>query len=236
MGEAALWGLAGASSLFIGAVLGARLGLPRHIIGFILAFGAGTLVSAVAFELTDAAFELGGADVVAIGLALGALAYFAGTLLIGDGGGEGPALLLGAVLDGIPESIVIGISLIAGGGVGVPVLAAVFISNLPEGISTSEEMRRAGQSTSKILRTWTLVCAASAVAAAVGYGAFEGASDDIVGLVDAFAGGAVLTMLSVTMIPDAYNFQSGQTKTARGAVGLLTVLGFALAYLLSTLE
>lgn len=236
MGEAALWGLAGASSLFIGAVLGALLGLPRHIVGYILAFGAGTLVSAVAFELTEEAYRLGGADVVTIGLALGAFTYFAGTLLIRNDGGEGPALLLGAVLDGIPESVVIGISLIAGGGVGVPVLAAVFISNLPEGISTSEEMRRARHSTSTILGTWALVCACSAIAAAVGYGAFRGASDDVVGLVDAFAGGAVLTMLSVTMIPDAYNFQRGETRTARGAVGLLTVLGFALAYLLSTLD
>ena len=240
--SAAAWGAVGASSLLIGALLGVYLRIPARGIGLLLGFGAGTLISAVAFELTEEAYALGGADAVAGGLALGALAYFVGDEAISRrGGGDrmkpmerapsnaSSALLLGAVLDGIPESAVIGLSLIGGGGVSVPVLTAVFLSNLPEATSSSAGMRAEGASSGHVLRIWLLVVAVSAVAAAVGYAALEGASDDAVGLLQAFAAGAVLTMLVDTMIPEAFRF-GGR------AVGLLTVLGFALAYLLSTLE
>jgi ZIP family zinc transporter len=240
--EAAFWGLIGASSLLLGAVLGLLVHLPTRVIGLILGFGAGTLISAVAFELTEEAFRLGGADTVTFGLAAGALTYFAGDWLIARRGAKprmspmgeqrestSTALLLGAVLDGIPESAVIGITLLEGGEVGVAVLLAVFISNLPEALSSSTGMREAGRPASRILLTWGLVVAVSAAAAALGYGLLDGASGDTVGLIQAFAGGAVLTMLADTMMPEAFN-RGGR------AVGLLTVLGFALAYLLSTLE
>jgi ZIP family zinc transporter len=239
---AALWGLAGASSLLLGALAGLRFTPSRTAIGLVLGFGAGTLISAVAFELTDEAFRLGGADVVAGGLALGALAYFAGDTYIERRGAErrmssgeqGPgnsasALLLGAVLDGIPESAVIGISVLEGGSVGVAVLAAVFLSNLPESLSSSTGMRSAGHGARQILTTWLAVVAVSGVSAALGYGLLDGASDDAIGLIQAFAGGAVLTMLAATMMPEAF-------RDGGRAVGLVTTLGFALAYLLSTLE
>jgi ZIP family zinc transporter len=242
MGEAALWGAIGASSLLIGAVLGLLAPIPRTVIGLILAFGAGTLISAVSFELTEDAYRLGGADAVAIGLATGALAYFAGDWMIERRGGEArmsserpstggsaAALLLGAVLDGIPESAVIGITLLEGGSVGVAVLAAVFLSNLPEALSSSKGMRQSGQSTGHVIKTWSIVVAVSALSAALGYGLLDGASGNTVGLIEAFAGGAVLTMLADTMFPEAF-------ARAREWGGLATVLGFALAYLLSTLE
>jgi zinc transporter, ZIP family len=242
MGEAALWGAAGASSLLLGAILGLALPIPRRAIGLILGFGAGTLISALAFELTEEAFEVGGADAVAIGLALGALAYFVGDSLIErrgasdrmssmgeQSGGSGSALLLGAVLDGVPESAVIGITLLEGGTVGVAILAAVFLSNLPEAISASTGMKMAGRSSRHVLGVWSVVLIVSAISAALGFAAGDGASGDAVGLIQAFAGGAVLTMLVDTMIPEAF-------KHAGRAVGLFTVLGFALAYLLSTLE
>jgi ZIP family zinc transporter len=247
--EAGLWGLLGASSLLLGAVIGVKSRMPLWLIGGIMAFGAGTLVSAVAFELTDSAFQLGGADVVAIGLAAGALTYFAGALAIGRRGGHdrmratgradadsASALLLGAVLDGIPESAVIGISLIGGGGVGFPILAAVFLSNLPESISSSRGMHQQGVSVRHVLSIWALVCLVSGLAASAGYGFLNDASDNVVGLLQAFAGGAVLTMLTDTMIPEAYNLQPRTSPLARSAVGLATVLGFAVAYLLSTLD
>jgi zinc transporter, ZIP family len=240
--EAGGWGLIGASSLLIGAILGLALPIPARVIGLILGFGAGTLISAVAFELTEEAYRLGGADIVTIGLAMGALSYFAGDELLARRGMEdrmsmrGPArsdastaLVLGAVLDGIPESAVIGLSLLAGGGVAVPVLAAVFLSNMPESISSSTGMRKAGVGTRHVLVVWLSVAALSGVAAGAGYGLLDGASDDWVGLIEAFAGGAVLTMLADTMMPEAF-------REGVRAVGLLTVLGFALAYLLSTLE
>jgi ZIP family zinc transporter len=226
----------------IGAIAGLLLPIPNRVIGLILAFGAGTLISAVAFELTEEAYRLGGADTVTVGLALGALSYFAGDELLARRGMEGrmsmqgpargdasSALVLGAVLDGIPESAVIGLSLLAGGGVAVPVLAAVFLSNLPESISSSTGMRKMGVGSRHILVVWLSVAALSGVAAAAGYGLLDGASADWVGLIQAFAGGAVLTMLADTMMPEAFR-EGGR------AAGLLTVLGFALAYLLSTIE
>lgn len=242
MVEAAFWGAVGASSLLIGAVIAIAVPLPRRAIGLVLGFGAGTLISATSFELTAEAFELGGADAVTIGLALGALAYFAGDSVIERRGGgnrmssmgeqsaeSANALLLGAVLDGIPESAVLGITLLEGSGVGVAVLAAIFLSNLPEALSSTTGMRMTGQRTGHVLTTWAVVVVVSAISAALGYGLLAGASGNLVGLIQAFAGGAVLTMLVDTMIPEAF---------ARGhrAVGLVTVLGFALAYLLSTLE
>jgi ZIP family zinc transporter len=247
--EAAGWGLFGASSLLIGAVIGIRVKIPEKVIGLILAFGAGTLISALAFELTEEAFKLGGADAVAVGLALGALSYFGGSLAIARRGGRkrshpggagsadrASALLLGAVLDGIPESAVIGISLLEGGTVGVAVLAAVFLSNLPEAISSSRDMHEEGLQDRHVLTTWTVVCFVSALSAGAGFGLLDGASDNLIAIIQAFAGGAVLTMLADTMIPDAYNAQPQDSAFARSGVGLLTVLGFALAYLLSTLQ
>jgi len=140
------------------------------------------------------------------------------------------ALLFGAaVLDGIPESAVIGLSLLEGGSVGVAVLAAVFISNLPEALSSSNGMRASGSGTGHVLITWSWVVLASAIAAAAGYGLLENASNNTVALIQAFAGGAVLTMLADTMMPQA--FQHGGR-----AVGLLTVLGFSTAYLLTLVE
>jgi ZIP family zinc transporter len=242
MAEAALWGAAGASSLLLGAAIGLSFSIPRSVIGLVLGFGAGALISALAFELTEEAFTLGGADAVAIGLALGALTYFAGNRVIERRGarnrmssmgeqsaGSGSALLFGAVLDGIPESAVIGITLLEGSGVGVPVLAAVFLSNLPESLSSATGMQMAGHSRRYVLGVWTVVVAVSAVSAALGFGLLDGASGNATGLIQAFAGGAVLTMLVDTMVPEAI-------KRGGDKVGLVTVLGFALAYLLSTLE
>jgi ZIP family zinc transporter len=124
---------------------------------------------------------------------------------------------------------VIGISLLEGGEVGVAVLAAVFLSNLPESVSASSGMAMARHGRGQVLATWAAVTAACGAAAALGYVALDGASGNTVGLIQAFAGGAVLTMLADTMMPEAYE-RGGR------AVGLLTVLGFALAYLLSTLD
>ena len=242
MGEALLWGAAGAASLLLGAAVGLRFRLSQRVIGLVLGFGAGTLISAVAFELTDEAFRLGGADAVAFGLAAGALTYFTGNSYIERRGarrrmsshgpqsdGSASALLLGAVLDGIPESAVIGISLLEGGTVGVAILAAVFLSNIPEALSSATGMRRAGHGPLNILTVWLAVVAVSGLSAALGYGLLDGASGNTIGLIQAFAGGAVLTMLADTMMPEAF-------EDGGDAVGLVTVLGFALAYLLSTLE
>lgn len=240
--EAAAWGFAGGASLILGAVAGLLFHTPKRVIGAIMGFGAGVLVSAVAFELTAEAFDGGGKDATALGLAGGALAFFGANRLVARRGGDmrkrsrgqpsegsANALIIGALLDGIPESIAIGLTLIGGGDVGLAVVAAVFLSNVPESLSAATGMRAAGRSTVYILGLWTLVALASAVAAAVGFGLLGGASGDVVAVIQAFAAGAILTMLADTMFPEAY-------EDAGSAVGLFTVLGFTLAFFLSTLE
>lgn len=239
MAEAVLWGLAASSSLVIGAVIAMTACPPPRITGLILGFGAGTLISAISFELTEEAYALGGADALAIGLAAGALAFYAGDRLVAPRKESGmheremPAqdesgrtLLFGALLDGVPETAVLGTTLLTG-SIGVPVLAAVFLSNLPEGIGGAADMRRSGVPRRRVLALWggvTVICAA---AAGVGYVVLENASDTAVALLQAFAAGGVLAMLAIEMLPAAH--EKGGRET-----GLLTVLGFALAYLLST--
>src|SRR4051812_20741612 len=157
---AAWWGFVAGAALLIGALVGIYARTSRRVIGLIMAFGSGVLISALSFELTNEAFKAAGASSVAIGLAGGALTFFVGDLLIDRKGGHrrkspnGPqegagaaALVLGALLDGIPESAAIGVSLIKGGGVGVAVVAAVFLSNIPESLSASSGMKASGRST-----------------------------------------------------------------------------------------
>jgi ZIP family zinc transporter len=136
------------------------------------------------------------------------------------------ALVLGALLDGIPESAAIGVSLIGGGSVGVAVVAAVFLSNVPESLSASSGMRAGGRSVRSIMTMWLAVTAASTVAAALGYGLLAGADPALIAVIQAFAAGAILTMLADTMLPEAVE-HAGQF------VGVLTVIGFAAAFLLS---
>jgi len=233
--EAALWGMVAGAALLIGAVVGLRFRPRQWVIALVMAFGVGALISAVAYELTAEAYTRGGGDAVVVGLTLGAGLFFAGDLAIDRRGGQhrkrsagqqsdvGAAILLGAVLDGIPESIVIGISLLEGGAVGLAFVVAVFVSNLPEGLSGATGMRRAGHTPRAILTQWTVVCIASAAAAALGYGVAGDLPDNAVGIVQAFAAGGILTMLADTMMPEAFD-EAGH----RPWVGLVTVLGFAL--------
>jgi zinc transporter, ZIP family len=239
--EAAFWGFVGGVALLIGAGIGLRLPLPKRAIGLIMAFGAGTLISSLTFELTLEAYNRAGLDAVAAGLPLGALVFFAGDWLIDEWGGKhrkrsggqqeegnGTAIALGAVLDGIPESAVIGISLLGGTGVGIAFVVAVFVSNLPEGLSSSVGMKKAGHSSRFILGMWAIVVAASALSAALGYGLLGGAPDHVVAATQAFAAGAILTMLADTMMPEAF-------EDAGPVVGLVTVMGYALGALLTAL-
>ena len=249
--EAAAWGLLGGSSLLIGAAIGVGGRIHERGLALVMGFGAGALISAISFELTSEAFDLGGADVVTLGLAAGALAFYFGDRAIDSRGGarrmrmsgegdeeaSGSALLLGAVLDGIPESAVIGTTLIAGGEIGVAVLAAVFISNLPEGIGGAASMVRSGGGRRHVLVAWGAVTLACAIASSLGYALLDGASGNWVGTLQAFAAGGVLVMLIDEMIPTALHHgkQADEKSNGRGAgtVGLAAVLGYAAAALLS---
>ena len=266
--EAAWWGFVGGAALLLGALLGLYLKVGLRVIGLVMAFGAGVLISAVAFELTEEAYQSAGATAAALGLAAGSLTFFTGDWLIdrqgghrrkspvhggvrlpepaadtGSGSGSaasgstkaatgaaassGLALVLGALLDGIPESAAIGISLIGGGGVGVAMVAAVFLSNIPESMSATTGLKASGRSTGWILGLWALVVAASTIASVLGYALLGGASEETVAFIQTFAAGAILTMLADTMMPEA-------VEHAGRLVGLLTVLGFAVAFFLSS--
>ncbi len=144
-------------------------------------------------------------------------------------GGSATAIVIGALMDGIPESAAIGLTLLEDGGVGVAVVSAVFLSNVPESISAAVGLRRAGRRASRIVAMWVAVAAVSGLAAALGYGLLDSASPVLVGAVQAFAAGAILTMLADTMMPEAF-------EHGGGVVGLVTVAGFAAAYLLSTVS
>jgi ZIP family zinc transporter len=231
MGEAAFWGLVGASSLLLGALVAFWLAIPDRVLGLVMAFGAGVLISAVAYELVEEAVRVSASGVwVAVGFAAGAIVFFAGDLLIDRylAGVAGWGIVLGTVLDGLPESVVIGISLLGGEGVSVAVLVAVFLSNVPEAISATADLRDGGVPQGRILLLWIVVAGASAAAAGLGYQLLGDASGGTVAAIDAFAAGAILTMLADEMIPEGYE-RAGHRKL----VGVVTAFGFGVAALLS---
>ena len=238
---AVFWGFVAGAALVIGAAVGLRFDLAKWVIALVMAFGSGALIAALSFELTVEAYGNGGLDALAPGLAAGALLFFAGDWYIDRRGGThrkrsggqqspdaGLAILFGAILDGLPESAVIGVGLVEGGKVGAAFVAAVFLSNLPEGLSAATGMRKAGHSRRAILGTWIIVAAVSALASGIGYAALGDAPEHLIGVLQALAAGAILTMLADTMMPEAFD-EGGH----RPWVGLLTVLGYALGALLA---
>jgi zinc transporter, ZIP family len=243
MGEAFGWGFFAASSLLLGGLLALRRPIGLRPLGLVMAFGSGVLISAVAYELVEDAFGTGGGSgAVGLGLLAGSLAFYLGDLAIDRMGGEGRksaaggqdagsglAILLGTVLDGIPESIVLGLSLLGSGGVSIAMLVAVFLSNLPEALSSTAGLSKSGWRHQRILSLWVSVTVVSAISSLAGYAFFDGASGATIAFVQSFAGGALLTMLADTMMPEAFKYGGKQ-------VGLVTTLGFALAFFITTIE
>ena len=228
------WGAVAASSLVIGAVLGLIRKWPTGLVGGVLAFGAGALISSVAFELAEEGLRASGPLWVAGGLALGALAFFGANAAVdriggrSGGGAGGVPLALGSLLDGIPEQAVLGIGLAAGEGVSVALLVAIFISNLPEAIGSASDLRDGGRRPRAVLGLWCVVAAACALASLGGYALASVAGTEVSGVIDGFAAGALLVMLVDSMVPEA-------TEKAGNRAGLVTVIGFALAAGLSNL-
>lgn len=236
------WGALASSSLVIGALLGLVRQWPERAVGVVLAFGAGALISAVSFDLAQEGVQLGGSDSVALGLAIGSLTYYlagrviehfgqpdttASTVPQTDEDG-GSALALGALLDGIPEQMVLGIGLVTGNGVGIGLLAAIFISNLPEAVGSATEMRTAGRSRATVMRLWIIVALLCTLATVIGYSIADVTSGDLQASIDGFAAGALLVMLIDSMIPDA-------ARKAGKVAGLATAFGFAVAAGLSNI-
>ena len=236
MTEAMWWAFVGASSLLLGALVAFAVPIGRRFLGLILAFGAGVLISAVSYELIEEAVTVT-ADpyAIAAGFVAGALVFFVGDVMIdrrtataSSTGGGGLGIVLGAVLDGIPESVVIGASLLTGESASVAVIVAVFLSNVPESIAASADLVRAGRSKGRVLLVWIVVVATSTIAAGLGYALLEGASGSWIAAIQAFAAGAILTMLADEMIPEAF-----EKTDHHKSVGLALAFGFALSAALS---
>jgi ZIP family zinc transporter len=242
--RAGLWGGLAGSALVVGAAVAFWVRVPTRLVAAVMAFGSGVLISALSFELMDEAFRRGGLDSTAIGFLGGAAVYTALNWWLSHRGarhrkrsgdqqpseqdhdGSGLAIALGALLDGVPESIVIGLSLLKGGAVSTVAVIAIFLSNLPEGLSSAAGMKKAGRSAVYVFGVWGGIAVASALAAVAGFVLFDQSSPDVVAATTALAAGAILAMLADTMIPEAF-------EQAHDFAGLITVAGFLAAFALS---
>jgi ZIP family zinc transporter len=238
--QALFWGGFSSAALYIGEALARPMARMHRATGLVMGFGAGTLLSAVAYELLpDTSLDQGAK--LAVGFGAGALVYFLGDHLIDRRGGHdrqsiaaaaddssGAAMFLGALLDGLPEAFVLGIGIQLGGGISVAFVAAVFVSNIPQGIAGTTSLQDAGYAGRTIFWMWTALTVAAALTALAGYAVGDLAAVD--GLyAQSFAAGAVLTMLADSMMPEA--FQHGGKL-----VGVLTALGYAVATALTVLQ
>ncbi|MDB5897546.1 MAG: family zinc transporter [Ramlibacter sp.] len=243
---AGIWGGVAGSALLIGAMIGFFARVPQRLIAAVMAFGSGVLVSAVSFDLMEVAWKRGGFASTAAGFIGGAAVYTAANVYLSRRGarhrkrsqglqasekdkeGSGVAIAIGALLDGIPESMVIGISMLEGTGVSAVVVAAIFLSNIPEGLSSAAGMKNAGRGVGYAMGVWGGIALASAVAALVGYTLFRDVPQEVVAATMAVAAGAILAMIADTLIPEAF-------AEAHDYTGLVTVAGFLTAFALEKL-
>ncbi|MCV7153941.1 ZIP family metal transporter [Mycolicibacterium pyrenivorans] len=231
---ATLYGLAASSALVVGAGIGARWSPPAQVTRVLLAFASGALISALAFELFEDSFKMGGPLRSGIGLLAGAAAFILIDSLLERRvqksnstkakGGVGLALLAAVTLDGVPENLALGVTLV--GGASLSLLVAIFFSNLPEALVGSVSMRKGGMSPRAVMATWTLCAVLLAAAVVAGRLAAGGLRPEVVALALAFAGGAVLASVADTLMPEA--FEHGQPLNAFATAG-----GFFLSYVLS---
>jgi ZIP family zinc transporter len=238
-----LFGLLATSSLILGGIVASRFTLSRRMIGIIMGFGAGTLISAISYELIFEAVRVAKATgFPAYGFFTGAFTFYFADMLIGKlsagdkkaaaaskGAGLFIPMVLAIILDGVPESIVIGMGIFEEGVVSLAMLVAVFVSNLPEAIAGSTGMQSIGWSKQKIILLWSFIALVCSAATVAGYSLFAGVSDLWLSFIQAFAGGAILIMLANSMIPEAYE-HSGKLA------GVFTVLGFFVSVVMVILE
>lgn len=233
-----VYGILSVLPLPIGALLGAHSKLKERIIGIIAAFGAGALIAALTFGLMEESFRLGGIDNSVIGFLIGGILFVIGDLIIIQIGGRGHrrvydveastgwGIVLGAILDGIPESIALGISLVTSAQVGLLLLVGVILNNLPEAISSGYDLRESRKSPKEILGTWIFVAIVGFTFVLFGNTILAGVSNHFVATFQSLAAGAILAMLASTMMPEAYK-ESGTWAS------LATVAGFMIIFVLS---
>ena len=242
--HALFWGAVSGGALVLGAAIGFLVRVPKFVVAAVMAFGSGVLISALAFELMEEAFLEAGPSAAAVGFLLGAALYTGANALLASRGasqrkrsgdhqpseeeqsGSGAAIAVGALLDGIPESIAIGLSILHGGAVSVATVVAIFLSNLPEGLSSSDGMRRSGRSAGYVFGVWSTIAVVCGASSLVGYLAFDGVPPAVVAATTALAAGAMLTMIVDTMIPEAVEGTGSQA-------GIYAALGFLFSFALS---
>jgi zinc transporter, ZIP family len=241
--EAGFWGFMGGFALLLGALAGYYIKIPKKIIASIMAFGAGVLIAAACFALIEEAFRLGGFDSTLVGFALGVLIFTGADVYLSKKGAKhrktsdktrvgseyeenGSAIAFGAILDGIPESVAIGLTIITGGLVSIATVVAVFISNIPEGISSSVGMKEMGWKKRTIFGLWLFIAIICGLASLAGYSLFSHFSPDVNAATMALAAGALLTMIADTMLPEAFSKTHQYT-------GLIVALGFIISFILS---
>ena len=240
MGEAFLWGAVGASALLVGSLISYSFKPSQRVIAVVMALGTGILIGSVSFELIDEALKTRTVGWIALLLLIGAGVFTVGSWVIDrsggaerqdptgkQSGGDPLAIVLGSVLDGIPESFVLGLTVIQG-AVSIPLLAGVVLSNLPEGMASSSGLRAAGWPRKRVVIMWLLVALVSAISAAAGFVLLDPASGRTGALVQAFAAGALLAMLADTLLPEAYEVEGVLT-------GPLVAAGFAIAIALAAI-
>ncbi|UYN83863.1 MAG: ZIP family zinc transporter [Microcella sp.] len=247
-------GLAAASFLVVGAAIGWFVRVPAAAVAGVMAFGAGALISTLAFELVAEAHAVGGLVPTLGGFLAGAVAYVLADLALARRGararkrsialqsepgvhaapaatastGVGLAVAIGALLDGVPESLVLGLSIAQGGAVSIPILVAVAVSNIPEGLSSAAGMKHEGRSARYVFGVWGGIALISGVAAMLGFVVLVGAGPEVVAVVTTIAAGGIMAMVANTMIPEAF-------AADRSFTGLWAALGFALAFALHQL-
>lgn len=234
-------GLASGLALVVGAAVAWFVEVPRAVVATIMAFGAGVLISALSFDLVAEATRSGTFWTAMAGFLGGALVYVVLDVLLerrgarkkhgsgGSGGsGTGLGIALGALLDGIPETAVQGVGLAQGGALSIAVVAAVVISNLPEGLSSTSDMKSNGRSARYVFGVWGVIALACGLSALGGYAILGQAPAGVQSAVTAVAAGAILAMLADTMLPEAFR------KTGTWT-GLIAVVGFFAAYGIHTI-
>lgn len=245
--QAGLWGLLAGGALLAGALVAWFVKVPVRVIASVMAFGSGVLISALSFDLMDEAYKRGGMDSAAMGFIGGAVLFTginyilslkgakhrkrSGSLQPSESESEGSGLTLavGALIDGIPESVVIGLSMLEGGAVSMVAVIAIFLSNLPEGLSSAAGMKKSGRSATYIFTVWGTIALISGLSSLAGFSFFRHFPPDVVAASTAFAAGAILAMIVDTMIPEAF-------QETHNFAGLITVAGFLIAFFLTKID
>ena len=247
--DAGIWSFVAMIPVLISAMLGLKFSPGKRLTSIFLALSAGMLIALLSYDLLEVAFDIGGIYFSMLGFFLGIIIYVFVNRLISRGGirrrnsaecgGLGAlspeeqadkqasmALIVGAVLDGIPESMSIGISFLDNKLVTISVIVAVAVANIPEGLASGVGLKRSGYSSRNILLTWSIVVISCVIASMLAFATMRDAPLGLKAVTTALAAGGVLAMTLQTVIPEAY-------EETHDTVSLLAGLGFSVAFFIS---